>query len=92
MLKKALEEVEKNFATMRCMLIGDGENEPNADQVTQLALEICKEDVISLLVHKLPILGWEVSSCCFRGNNFSEESNIVGIHAFENSIFVNSDV
>ncbi|KAK7835166.1 calcium-binding protein 39 [Quercus suber] len=33
--------------------------EPNADQVTQLAQEICKEDVISLLVHKLPILGWE---------------------------------
>ncbi|KAM3707499.1 hypothetical protein ACB098_02G031300 [Castanea mollissima] len=58
-LEKALEEVEKNFATMRCMLSGDGENEPNADQVTQLALEICKEDVISLLVHKLPILGWE---------------------------------
>ncbi|XP_065617052.1 uncharacterized protein LOC112033796 isoform X1 [Quercus suber] len=58
-LEKALEEVEKNFATMRCMLSGDGENEPNADQVTQLAQEICKEDVISLLVHKLPILGWE---------------------------------
>ncbi|KAK7835165.1 putative mo25-like protein [Quercus suber] len=44
---------------MRCMLSGDGENEPNADQVTQLAQEICKEDVISLLVQKLPILGWE---------------------------------
>ncbi|XP_050240329.1 uncharacterized protein LOC126689247 isoform X2 [Quercus robur] len=58
-LEKALEEVEKNFATMRCVLSGDGENEPNADQVTQLAQEICKEDVISLLVHKLPILGWE---------------------------------
>jgi len=58
-LEKALEEVEKNFATMRCMLSGDGENEPNADQVTQLAQEICKEDVIALLVHKLPILGWE---------------------------------
>ena len=47
---------------MRCMLSGDGENEPNADQVTQLAQEICKEDVIALLVHKLPILGWEVSN------------------------------
>ena len=34
---KALEEVEKNFVTMRCMLSGDGENELNADQVMQLA-------------------------------------------------------
>lgn len=58
-LEKALEEVEKNFGTMRCMLSGDGEAEPNIDQVIQLAQEICKEDVIALLIHKLPILGWE---------------------------------
>lgn len=69
--------MEKNFATMRCMLSGDGENEPNADQVTQLAQEICKEDVISLLVHKLPILGWEVSNfrstlSCFFKTDFSQ--------------------
>lgn len=57
-----MEEVEKNFVTMRCMLSGDGEVEPNVEQVSQLALEISKEDVISLVVHKLPILGWEVSS------------------------------
>ncbi|XVE65719.1 hypothetical protein DITRI_Ditri08aG0022100 [Diplodiscus trichospermus] len=55
----AMEEIEKNFVTMRCMLSGDGEVEPTADQVLQLALEICKEDVISLVIHKLPILGWE---------------------------------
>ncbi|MBA0587368.1 hypothetical protein Gorai_000500 [Gossypium raimondii] len=54
-----MEEVEKNFVTMRCMLSGDGEVEPNVEQVSQLALEISKEDVISLVVHKLPILGWE---------------------------------
>ncbi|KAG8483249.1 hypothetical protein CXB51_022190 [Gossypium anomalum] len=60
-LEKAMEEVEKNFVTMRCMLSGDGEVEPNVEQVSQLALEISKEDVISLVVHKLPILGWEVS-------------------------------
>jgi hypothetical protein len=65
---KALEEVEKNFGTMRCMLCGDGEAEPNMDQVRQLVQEICKEDIIALLVHKLPTLGWEVSF--FR--NFSE--------------------
>ncbi|KAA3455683.1 Calcium-binding 39 [Gossypium australe] len=56
---EAMEEVEKNFVTMRCMLSGDGEVEPNVEQVSQLALEISKEDVISLVVHKLPILGWE---------------------------------
>ncbi|TXG71850.1 hypothetical protein EZV62_000429 [Acer yangbiense] len=58
-LEKALEEVEKNFATMRCMLSGDGEVEPNPEQVSQLASEVCKEDVLALLIHKLPILGWE---------------------------------
>ncbi|KAF5465597.1 hypothetical protein F2P56_015583 [Juglans regia] len=58
-LEKALEEVEKNFGIMRCMLCGEGDTEPNADQVTQLVQEICKEDIIALLVHKLMILGWE---------------------------------
>ncbi|XP_044499515.1 calcium-binding protein 39 [Mangifera indica] len=58
-LEKALEEVEKNFVSLRCMLAGDGEVEPNMDQVSQLATEVCKEDVLTLLIHKLPILGWE---------------------------------
>ncbi|CAJ2658522.1 unnamed protein product [Trifolium pratense] len=58
-LEKALEEVEKNFVTMRTMLSGDGESEPNLDQVSQLVEEICKEDVLTLIIHKLPILGWE---------------------------------
>ncbi|KAA8527532.1 hypothetical protein F0562_034753 [Nyssa sinensis] len=58
-LDKALEEVEKNFVTMRLMLSGDGEAEPNVEQVLQLTIEICKEDVIALFIHKLPILGWE---------------------------------
>ncbi|KAK7245754.1 hypothetical protein RIF29_40603 [Crotalaria pallida] len=58
-LEKALEEVEKNFATVRTMLSGDGESEPNLDQISQLVEEICREDVLTLLIHKLPILGWE---------------------------------
>ncbi|KAL6532299.1 hypothetical protein OROGR_014269 [Orobanche gracilis] len=58
-LEKALEEVEKNISSMRTMLSGDGEIEPSADQIEQLTLEISNEDVISLLFHKLPILGWE---------------------------------
>ncbi|KAE8677629.1 Mo25 family protein isoform 2 [Hibiscus syriacus] len=57
--EKAMEEVEKNFVTMRCMLSGDGEVGPDVDQVLQLTLEISKEDVLSLLVHELPSLGWE---------------------------------
>ncbi|KAI7742556.1 hypothetical protein M8C21_033153 [Ambrosia artemisiifolia] len=59
LLEKALEEVEKNFGAMKVMLLGDGEVEPNVDQITQLAVEICKEDVIPLFFHKLSILGWE---------------------------------
>lgn len=47
---------------MRCVLCGDGETEPSMDQVTLLVQEICKEDVIALMIHKLAILGWEVSS------------------------------
>lgn len=58
-LEKAMEEVEKNIMTMRIMLSGDGEVEPNADQASQLALEICNEGVVALFIHKLPILGWE---------------------------------
>lgn len=46
---------------MKQMLCGDGEAEPNPEQVSQFALEICKEDVLSLFVQKLPSLGWEVS-------------------------------
>ncbi|ONK62875.1 uncharacterized protein A4U43_C07F9040 [Asparagus officinalis] len=56
---KALEEVEKNILSMKHMICGDGETEPNQDQVTQLATEICKEDVLSLFVQKLPSLGWD---------------------------------
>ncbi|OWM78519.1 calcium-binding protein 39 isoform X2 [Punica granatum] len=58
-LEKALEEVEKNFQTIRCMLSGDGEVEPNPEQISQLALEVCKEDVIALIILNLHILGWE---------------------------------
>ncbi|XP_023000164.1 calcium-binding protein 39-like [Cucurbita maxima] len=58
-LEKAMEEVEKNFVTMRCMLIGDAEVEPIAEQVSQLTQEICNECLIDLLIHKLPVLGWE---------------------------------
>ena len=48
--------------TLRCMICGDGEVELNMDQVLQLALEVCKEDVLALMIHNLPNLGWEVSA------------------------------
>ncbi|PUZ41016.1 hypothetical protein GQ55_9G469400 [Panicum hallii var. hallii] len=57
---KALEEVEKNIASLRLLISGDGEVEPNQEQVLQITIEICKEDVISLLVQNLPSLGWTV--------------------------------
>ncbi|XP_010905745.1 uncharacterized protein [Elaeis guineensis] len=56
---KAREEAEKNILSMRQMLSGDGEAEPNQEQISQIALEICKEGVLSLFVHKLPSLGWD---------------------------------
>ncbi|XP_074320989.1 uncharacterized protein LOC141657604 [Silene latifolia] len=58
-LEKALEEVDKNFSAMKIMLCGDGESEPNTDQILQLTIEICNDDVIPLLIHKLLIFGWQ---------------------------------
>ncbi|KAM0850529.1 hypothetical protein ACQ4PT_053015 [Festuca glaucescens] len=57
---RALEEVEKNISSLRQVLSGDGETEPNQEQVLQIALEICKEDLLSLFVQNLPSLGWGV--------------------------------
>ncbi|WVZ57001.1 hypothetical protein U9M48_007449 [Paspalum notatum var. saurae] len=57
---KALEEVEKNISSLRLLISGNGEIEPNQEQVLQITLEICKEDVISLFVQNLPSLGWGV--------------------------------
>jgi calcium binding protein 39 len=57
---QALEDVEKNVLTLRQTLSGDGEVEPNQEQVLQIALELCKEGMLSLFVQNLPSLGWEV--------------------------------
>ncbi|KAH9621384.1 hypothetical protein KSS87_007198 [Heliosperma pusillum] len=58
-LEKALEEVDRNFSAIKVILCGDGEAEPSPDQILQLTIEICKDDVIPLLVHKLLIFGWQ---------------------------------
>ena len=53
--------MDKHLLAMRKMLLGQNEIEPNSEQILQLALEACKEDLLELLVQKLHILGWEVS-------------------------------
>ncbi|KEH17676.1 hypothetical protein MtrunA17_Chr4g0020191 [Medicago truncatula] len=60
-LKKALEKVEKNFGTMRTMLSENGiySESLNLDRVSQFVEEICKADVLTLVIQKLPILGWQ---------------------------------
>ncbi|XBI66451.1 hypothetical protein VPH35_046024 [Triticum aestivum] len=55
---RALEEVEKDISSLRQVLSGDGEAGANQEQVLQIALEICKEGVLSLFVQNLPSLGW----------------------------------
>ncbi|KAL3683077.1 hypothetical protein R1sor_001099 [Riccia sorocarpa] len=59
LLEKALEEVDKNLVAMKHMLLGEGDAEPNPEQVSQLTFEACKDDFLELLVQKLPSLGWE---------------------------------
>ncbi|XP_024538775.1 calcium-binding protein 39 isoform X2 [Selaginella moellendorffii] len=59
LLDKALEEVDKNLLAMKHMILGDGEAEPSPDLVVQLVAEVCKDDFLEILIHKLPNLGWE---------------------------------
>ncbi|KAL2611805.1 hypothetical protein R1flu_023497 [Riccia fluitans] len=59
LLEKALEEVDKNLVAMKHMLMGEGDAEPNPEQVSQLTFEACKDDFLELLVQKLPSLGWD---------------------------------
>ncbi|KAH7666938.1 Mo25-like protein [Dioscorea alata] len=56
---KALEEVEKNILSMKQLLSGNGEAELDPNQVSQVAVEVCKDDLLSLFVLKLPTLGWQ---------------------------------
>lgn len=57
---QALEEVDKNLVAMKHMLLGEGDAEPNPEQVSLLTVEACKDDFLELLVQKLPSLGWDV--------------------------------
>jgi hypothetical protein len=46
---------------MKQTLLGDADNEPNNEQISQIAQEACKEDFIELLLQNLPMLSWDVS-------------------------------
>ncbi|PWN23099.1 Mo25-like protein [Microstroma glucosiphilum] len=48
--RKCSEDVSKNLSQMKAILYGDGENEPQAEQVAQLAQEVYNQDVLQLLV------------------------------------------
>lgn len=51
--RKAGEEVSKNLFQIKFILYGDGENEPQPDQVAQLAQEVYNNDVLQLLVQNI---------------------------------------
>ncbi|KAH7666934.1 Armadillo-like helical-containing protein [Dioscorea alata] len=44
---------------MKQLLSGNGEAELDPNQVSQVAVEVCKDDLLSLFVLKLPTLGWQ---------------------------------
>lgn len=79
--KQALEEVEKNVVAVKQALSGDGEVEPNPDNVSQIAVEICKEDVLGLFIHKLSILGWEVRNKTVLSHMFPV-SSVFNLHNY----------
>ncbi|CAO1612812.1 unnamed protein product [Parajaminaea phylloscopi] len=51
--RKAGEEVTKSLFQMKVILYGDGENEPQAEQVAQLAQEVYTQDALQLLVSNI---------------------------------------
>ncbi|XP_078435741.1 mo25 family protein [Wolffia australiana] len=57
--EKAREDVDKIIVTMRHFLSGDGDLEPNQEQISQFVQEICKEDILSLFAFKLPVISWD---------------------------------
>lgn len=54
------EDVSKNLSQMKAILYGDGESEPQAEQVAQLAQEVYNQDVLQLLVLNIWRFDFEV--------------------------------
>ena len=59
--KQATEEISKNVTAMKQILQGDGEHEPNPDNVAQLANEIYASGLIPLIITNLPRFEFEVT-------------------------------
>ncbi|EPQ27412.1 uncharacterized protein PFL1_04950 [Pseudozyma flocculosa PF-1] len=57
--RKASEEVSKNLYQIKVILYGDGENDPQPDQVAQLAQEVYNNDLLQLLVRDISKLEFE---------------------------------
>ncbi|UZJ52661.1 hypothetical protein CBS101457_001981 [Exobasidium rhododendri] len=51
--RKAGEEVSKNLVQMKLILYGDGETEPQPEQVAQMAQEMYNNDVLQLMVQSI---------------------------------------
>lgn len=70
--RKASEEVSKNLFQMKIILQGDGETEPQPDQVAQLAQEAYNNDLLQLVVQSISRFDFEVGAC--------KEANQLGRH------------
>jgi calcium binding protein 39 len=57
--RKLVEEVSKTLFSMKSILFGDGEQEPQPDQVAQLAQEVYSTDLLALLVSHIGQLEFE---------------------------------
>ncbi|XP_073397022.1 uncharacterized protein [Physcomitrium patens] len=64
LLEKSMEEVDKNLKAMKDLLLGDSDTEPNAEVVAEVIQEICKIDVLELIVQKIPTMDWEARKDC----------------------------
>lgn len=58
--RKAGEEVSKNLFQIKYVLQGDGETEPQADQVAQLAQEAYNNDLLQVMVQSIAKFEFEV--------------------------------
>lgn len=59
-VKKANEEISKCLVSMKNILYGDGENEPNVELSTQLASEAINSDLLVLLIYNITSFEFEV--------------------------------
>lgn len=69
-IEKVSEEISKNLILMKQVFYGDGESEPNQDQITQLANDIYGADLIPLLISNMSKLEFEAKKDLVTVFNF----------------------